>query len=569
VDGDSSELTVDELDRLAPSLLIGGRPARLLDRATELAELPLAGHPWARLLVACVLWDAEPGGQVAVRHAHAALRAFRRREDDRGIGITSFVLGVWRLSRGDFAGADRWWASARATAGAERAECMQMLVHGCLGAYGRGQLDAARALAEEASALAQLLGAPRAEATALVNVGFMALWTGDFASALVALDAAEEAFGEVPDVFDRYELPLCFGARGVLWALRGEDALAERDFTRGVQVAQQVREGWYEAIARTLRAEFTAGLDPVRARQDAKSALAELQRRNENWWRGWAMQAAAIASREAGMISAAEAALRRVLVEVQTPLERARAELSLGETLLAADRPADALPLLRAALETLRGAGARYWAARCCLRLAQAEPELASQWLESARTGDVSDPAFQRLFVESAELTLLAHGPGQVLRSGSPVDFRTEHACQTMFLLALAGNAGLHVEQLADAIWPGVDCEHRRLLARIRTLLWQIREGLGPHAWRLRRNGSVISLDLAGALFDLAQTRDEAERVVRGRDGAGTRALAERLRGPLLTRWAYEEWVLSESARNGLLADHLDARAADLRFDAR
>lgn len=563
MDGDSPPLTVEELDRLAPELLTGGRPARLLDRAAELSTLPLAGHPWARLLVACVWWDADPGTPHAVRQAHAALRAFRRGGDERGVGIACFVLGVWRVSRGDFAGADRWWRLARAAVGAGDAGCMQMLVHGCLGAYGRGQLDAACALAEEASALAQLLGAPRAEATALVNVGFMALWTGDFDRALAALNAAEDAFAEVPDRFDRYESPLCFGARGVLWALRGEDELAERDFSRGVRAAQEVAEGWYEAIARSLRAEFTARRDPVRARHDARHALAELQRRNENWWRGWAMQAAAVAAREAGMVAAAETALHHVIDEVQTPLERARAQLTLAETLLATGRPADATEALRAAVAVLRPAGARYWTARCYLRLAEAEPERAANWMKLARRGDVSDAAFQKLFAESAELTLLAHGPGQVVRSGRPVEFRTHHACRAVFLLALAGDAGMHVEQLAEILWPDTDCERGRLLARIRTLLWQVREGLGPHAWRLRRDGPVISLDLAGVAFDLARTRDEAGLVLRAghRTGTGTadraRRVSARLRGPLLTRWAYEDWVLAESARNNSLADQL------------
>lgn len=283
------------------------------------------------------------------------------------------------------------------------------------------------------------------------------------------------------------------------------------------------------------------------------------------------MQAAAVAAREAGMVVAAETALHHVIDAVHTPLERARAQLTLGETLLAAGRSADATPLLHAAVEVLRPAGARYWTARCYLRLAEAEPDRAASWMALARRGDVSDAAFRKLFAESAELTLLAHGPGQVVRSGRPVEFRTHHACRAVFLLALAGDEGMHVEQLAETLWPDTDCARGRLLARIRTLLWQVRGGLGPHAWRLRRDGPVISLDLAGATFDLAKTRDEAGQVLRdgGRTDAGATDRAQRvtarLRGPLLTRWAYEEWVLAESARNSLIADQL----AELRFDAR
>jgi len=189
----------------------------------------------------------------------------------------------------------------------------------------------------------------------------------------------------------------------------------------------------------------------------------------------------------------------------------------------------------------------------------------------------MSEPAYQRLFAESAELTLVAHGAGQVLRSGRPLEFRGHHACRAVFLLALAGPDGVHVEQLAESLWPGAGCDHRRLLGRVRTLLWQVREGLGPHSWRLRRDGPIISLDLAGAVFDVARTRADAHQLLRDRPGehGGTRCgergrlLAARLRGPLLTRWAYEEWVLAEVERNDLLADQLDPQPTDLDFDAR
>src|SRR5262249_25523697 len=147
------------------------------------------------------------------------------------------------------------------------------LAHRGLAAYAEGRLGEAIAMTEESVALARLRGRPREEATALVNVGFFRLWSGDFAQALTALDTAEDAFAEVPDAFDQYELPLCYGARGGLWALRGEYTRAQADFDRGITAARQVREPWYEAIVRTLRAEFTASVDPRRSRQDARWAI--------------------------------------------------------------------------------------------------------------------------------------------------------------------------------------------------------------------------------------------------------------------------------------------------------
>jgi hypothetical protein len=62
-----------------------------------------------------------------------------------------------------------------------------------LSAYGAGRLDRAAAMAEQAPALARVRGTPRAEAAALVNLGFFRLWTGDFGAALMALNQAEDA----------------------------------------------------------------------------------------------------------------------------------------------------------------------------------------------------------------------------------------------------------------------------------------------------------------------------------------------------------------------------------------
>jgi hypothetical protein len=162
--------------------------------------------------------------------------------------------------------------------------------HG-LDAYAEGQLAMALAGTEEAVALARVRGARRAEVAAVVNVGVYCLWTGDFGRALDALNAAEDAFDEVPDVFERHELPLCFAARGVLWALRGDSRAAERGFKRGLDAADQVHASRCQAIVRALRAEFTAAVDAQRARRDSAAALRECKRRGDVSWQPWANQA--------------------------------------------------------------------------------------------------------------------------------------------------------------------------------------------------------------------------------------------------------------------------------------
>ncbi|MDR0345352.1 MAG: hypothetical protein LBI49_20020, partial [Nocardiopsaceae bacterium] len=51
--------------------------------------------------------------------------------------------------------------------------------------------------------------------------------------------------------------------------------------------------------------------------------------------------------------------------------------------------------------------------------------------------------------------------------------------------------------------------------------------------------------------------RAAAGAAARTSPGPAAREIARRLRGPLLTRWQYEEWVLAEHARNVALSDSL------------
>lgn len=543
-----------ELDRLAPQLLGEGRPVRVLEQARTFADSNFDGHPWARLLVGCALSDADPCDARGERHTRAALEAFRCSGDTSGQGYACFILGCRALERGDIPIAAWWWQTARQVAGAGMPGFGVMLAHLGLDTYAKGQLKAALAVTEEAVALARLGAASRAEAAALVNIGFFRLWTGDFDLALDALNAAEDGFEDIPDPFDRYEQPLCFAARGTVWALRGVRPAAERNFDRALELARDVEGGWYDAITRALRAEFTAQWDHRRARRDARIALAELKLREDQWWRAWAEQAAAVAASEARMPDAAEAILREILNQPQPVVEEARTRLLLGETLLKARRAAEAIPFLREAMEVFQAASALYWEARCCVRLARADPEQARTWMVSARRIATDDPAYERLF-RDGELRLVAFGPGLILTDDQPLAFRTHAAERAVFLLALAGPDGLHVEELADRLWPEAVVDRTRLLGRIRTLLWDVRQGLGGHSWRLERDRSTIRFDLFGAAFDLAEARASAK--AKPDSGPRPAEAATQLKRPLLTRWAYEEWVQEERLRNESLAEQI------------
>lgn len=162
----------------------------------------------------------------------------------------------------------------------------------------------------------------------------------------------------------------------------------------------------------------------------------------------------------------------------------------------------------------------------------------------------------------SGGLRLEAFGAGAVLLDRVPTTFRSHNAGRAVFLLALADNRGMHVEQLADWLWPDRTCDQGRLSGRVRTLLWDVRQGLGAEAWRLRRRGPHLRLDTAGVPIDVVGVRTRARSVLRTADAPAAARLADDLRRPLLTRWAYDEWVLTESAVNESLADRLDALAS-------
>src|SRR5436190_11472245 len=90
-------LSLDEMDRMAPEMISSGRPVRLLQERPDVADLDYRGHPWARLLAACAVWDADCTDPRAREHAMGALRAFRRAGDVRGEGYCCFVRGSWAV----------------------------------------------------------------------------------------------------------------------------------------------------------------------------------------------------------------------------------------------------------------------------------------------------------------------------------------------------------------------------------------------------------------------------------------------------------------------------------------
>ena len=77
----------------------------------------------------------------------------------------------------------------------------------------------------------------------------------------------------------------------------------------------------------------------------------------------------------------------------------------------------------------------------------------------------------------------------------------------------------------------------------------------GPCGWRLRRDGGTVTFDLTGVPFDLPELWAAARHPQPGE----AKQLTQRLRRPILTRWAYHDWVLRLRQHNERLADELSS----------
>lgn len=125
-------------------------------------------------------------------------------------------------------------------------------------------------------------------------------------------------------------------------------------------------------------------------------------------------------------------------------------------------------------------------------------------------------------------------GRPSVRLDGVPVRFATRHAELTVYLLALAGPRGIEAGTLTHWLWPSAPSSRRG--PRFRTLLWQVRSALDTEAWRLRRDGSSVVLDVAGEELDVTAS---AFAVADPGPGRGVVQLRARVRAarPLLEGW--------------------------------
>jgi len=492
------------LDALAPDALTTGLPARLVGAVDELLGRDLDGHPWCQLLAAAACHDAYRGDPRAMAFFEAAWATFGAAGDDDALGVAANVRANIALGHGDIPGAVAWWRRAEALLGRSGDIAISAAAHGSLDAYAKGDLVGAEQQARDALLLADAAGNQGDSITPLVYLGFYAFCLGDFERATQLFRAAERVTVTLSET--RNELALVEGFSGVVDAVRGRQAEADRYFARGLARAEADGAPWYSVMVRTLRADYTARWAPHRSLVDARQAQQEALQLGDTWWHGLARYAEGAALAELGDRVAARGVLEAVVLDLTNPVERAFAQLELGEVLLGlADRPA-ARAVLEEARAAFDAAGARYWATRASLALGSADRDRGGRWLRLARSTAAADPAYDRLFDPSQALQIKVLGQPAVLLDGQRVDFLTRHAELATYLLAIAGQAGISAGDLAGALWPDVD--ERRAGPRLRTLLWQVRNALGREAWRVQRRRDMVLLDLTGVDVDLRDRSD-------------------------------------------------------------
>ena len=568
VNGPEVADVVDELDRVAVSVIVDGRPARLAPLLPVLQQVDFGGHPWAALVVAGALQAVATGDDARiVELLVSAEDAFCRSGDERGLGCVAYVRGLGALARGNLVAAAVWWRQAREYFGDDGGPLNERaLANLGLAEYHEGHLRDALLITEQALVLARCHGNRRAEGMALLYLAFFSLWAGDFGRADTLLTTARRVYNEIPDPFDRSEWPLVEAACAVLYALRRNRHCAEAAFAAALEASESLETPWFTAMIRSLRAECCASWDATRSFADARAALDFLEGiQHDDWWCRWARRALAVADMHIGNVEAARDALEALLQEPLNPIERAGTLLVLGECRWRTRNTAEALDALYEARLLADNSRSRYLQARALCLLAEVDHEHRAQWRGRALEVMDRDSAYRALLTSSTPLHIEAFGCGRILLGDRRATFATRHAEATVFILAFAGMEGVDAETLAEQFWPNVSSSVWH--GRLRTLLWQIRRGLGDEAWRLERDGAIVRLDLAGATVDVDETRRRAHAVLRGspvESGERTQ-LAATLRQPLVAAYQYEEWLCDHANELRGLAARLTTRPDSAR----
>jgi tetratricopeptide (TPR) repeat protein len=487
------------LDDLARRLLHNDDVRRLADHVDDWLTLDLSGHPLVALAAAAACHGVHHGDPRADGLVAAAWEELVDAGDDQALGWAANIRADLAFGRGELEQALHWWRRSLELLREETPAGYHVLAHLSMDAFFAGDLGSAIRRADAARADAARADAARTgDAYELIPLTYLAAytqWTGDLARCERWLDRAEARCR--PEVASRprdMEV-LVHALRGAVHSQRGAVVDADRAFGRALVLAQELAIPWYAMVARVMRAQSMAEFVPGRSVEDARRARRDAVALRDDWWEARATLAEGIAWRTLDpdrSVSEIQASLRRLTV----PLERARAQLALGETYLWQDRGRVALAPLLMARVAFKRAGAWWYEARACARLGEADPRSAEGWFEPARREAAVEPAYGRLLTGVRPLGIDLVDRRGVTIGGRRVAFLTRHAELAVYLLASAGPEGLDADSLAEVLWPAAS--RTRRAPRLRTALWQVRTAIGPHAWRVGRRGRAVVLDLTG-----------------------------------------------------------------------
>jgi hypothetical protein len=366
---------------------------------------------------------------------------------------------------------------------------------------------------------------------------------GRFVDCEAALDRIEAA------KIDSASAAFASLVRGCVSSVRNDLVTADDHFARAGSVVAGSGSSAMVAVLRAVRSEMLAAGDPDGALGDAEAALADAHVASDPTWRSWAIRGQALAR-------AANGAPRRdvleplLAIEPQLTVESARCLLVAGELEVERD-PKHAAERVATAAATFRTFGARYWEARSLRILSRVRPGASASSRRRADRLDLSDAAYELLRAPSHCFEVRVLGAPAVLIDDQLVEFPTARSELLVYMLAVAGPAGVHTEVVAERLWPEAD--PNRSAASLRTALWQARRALGSEAWRLSRRRALLTLDLADRPCDLVEIaatlrRDDAPI-------AELRRASAQLEQPVLSPWRFEEWVSELDDERTRLAD--------------
>ncbi|HEY5153566.1 MAG TPA: hypothetical protein VIJ47_02460, partial [Acidimicrobiales bacterium] len=439
----------------------------LLPFGDTLVGLDLADFPNAALLVARVLQRSLRSPDQAHLLAAASHDTFAALGDVEGMGAAELVLGDLAWQRGQITEADRHWSAAMGHEAAGPSSAGLLTLRAAADFLTLGDVDRSMPRVHEAYAATMLDGTEIDEAMATLLGGLLLIDTGDLQRSSDALQRADDLFGEVEAERDVAMWPLVSLGLGEIAVRRGETEVARSWFEQGRGLAERLGRPNVAIAAQAMIPLHLSSEDPDTELARAVETVARAEDLDAHWFaRQLADRALAEAYLANGLLGEAAEQAARCVERAGNPLLRAKCVMLEGRIALRQGDTAVAIRALDEAATTFLSRGTYLWGVDALLVLAAADPGRATEYLGLAfdRTG--ADRAFQRLWDRRPPFTVTL-GPdghsrfvldGQELRLGDKGELLVAEVVRS-------GEAGLHWEQAAAALWPE-DTNHDRIKSR-------------------------------------------------------------------------------------------------------